>query len=65
MSDDHRNSRPHFDDADLRLYFGKEGCAGRCGAARVADLEDISLKIRSTIGNTAFGIGMDITHEQE
>ncbi len=31
----------------------------------VPDLEDISLKIRSAIGNTVFGIGMGITHEQE
>jgi len=27
--------------------------------------EDICLKIRSAIGNTAFGIGIGITHEQE
>jgi len=31
----------------------------------VPDFEDISLKIRSTIGNTAFGIGICITHEPE
>ena len=31
----------------------------------VPDLEDISLEIRSAIDNTAFGIGIGVTHEQE
>ena len=31
----------------------------------VADFEDVCLKIRSAIGNTAFGISIGITHEQE
>ena len=56
---------PHFDDTNFRLDFGKEGCAGRCGATVVPDLEDIGLEIRSAIDNTAFGIGIGVTHEQE
>jgi hypothetical protein len=31
----------------------------------VPDLEDVSLEIRSTIGNTAFDDEICITHEQE
>jgi len=31
----------------------------------VPDLEDVGLKICPAIGNTAFGIGIHITHEQE
>lgn len=31
----------------------------------VPDLEDFNLKICSVIGRAAFGIGIDITHEQE
>jgi len=31
----------------------------------VPDLEDIGPKIRPTIGNTAFSVGIGITHEQE
>ena len=31
----------------------------------VPDLEDICLEIRSTIGNSGFGIGIGITHEKE
>ena len=31
----------------------------------VTDLEDVCLKIYSTIGNTGFGIGIAIAHEQE
>jgi len=31
----------------------------------VADFEEIGLEIRSTIGNTGFGVGIGITHEKE
>ena len=65
MSGDDRNSRPDFDNADLRMNFGKEGYAGRCGATVVPDFEDICLEIRSAIDNTAFGIGIGMTNEQE
>jgi len=59
------NSRPYFDDGGIHLYFSQEGRAGRCRASMVPDLEDDSLNTRSAIGNTAFGIGIDVTHEQE